>query len=154
MFQITSHTPSEVLSPDVNNLIFGIVPSTGGLANLHPSPGQIFCLWQTFLDKVNPLTRIIHVPITQQRFLAAMSNPENISKPTEALIFAVYFLSIISLSSTECKDLLRESKTTLLTKYQNSTQRALLLADFINSSDLDVLRAYVLFLVRNTPLVS
>ena len=64
--------------------------SASELRAMHPKPLIIFRLWQVFLDNINPLTKLIHAPTTQQRLLEASANLENISREWEALLFAIY----------------------------------------------------------------
>lgn len=108
---------------------------------------QIFRLWQTFLDNVNPLVKILHTPTVQQLVLEASGSLKSISKAINALMFAIYFSAVNSLSNAECEGILSQPKTVLLAKYYMGTQQALISAGFLKSSDLIVLQAYVLFLV-------
>lgn len=116
----------------------------------HPEPVQIFRLWQTFLDNVNPLTKLFHAPTVQQMVLDASTNIENIPRSTEALIFAIYLASVVSLSDQECESIMGEPKLVLAERYSISTQQALTNAEVLRSSNLVVLQALTLFLVRIT----
>jgi hypothetical protein len=115
---------------------------------IHPDPILILRLWQTFLDNVNPLTKILHVPTVQKELFDAGSSIENLSKSMEALMFSIYATAITSMSKEECQAMFGETKSLLQAKYQFATKQALLKAEFLKSSDLVVLQAYVLFLVH------
>ena len=117
------------------------------LIDLHPQPVLIFRLWQTFLDNVNPLTKIIHAPTLQQSILDATGNLEHVSKGLETLMFAIYNFAVTSSSNAYCENMLGEAKTTLLARYRRGTQQALIRAEFLKSSELTVLQAFVLYLV-------
>ncbi len=136
-------------TPDGGNMILGSLPMNLSLSAFHPNPGQIFRLWQTFLDNVNPLIKVIHVPTVQQQLLEASENLEDVSKSMEALMFAIYSLAAISMSNIECESIFGETKNALITRYRNATRYALIAADFITTSDLVVLQAFVLFLVSD-----
>ncbi|KAM0536558.1 hypothetical protein ACHAO7_012306, partial [Fusarium culmorum] len=40
-----------------------------------PLPFQILRLWQIFLNRVNPLSKMVHGPSTEQLIISAMTNP-------------------------------------------------------------------------------
>lgn len=132
---------------DGSALLLGQSPSTGKLNMLHPKPVQIFRLWQTFLDNVNPLSKIFHAPTVQHQILEASGNLDKVSKGLQALMFSIYATAVTSLSDSECESMMGESRSTLLARYSAGTQQALVKASFLKSSDLTVLQAFVLFLV-------
>jgi hypothetical protein len=134
------------ISSNADSLLFGH-PMLKSLVSSHPTPVQIFLLWQTYLDNVNPLLKLFHAPTVQQTILDAASNLENISQSTEALMFAIYFLSITSLKNNDCERIMGESRSLLLARFSNATQQALINAELLKSSNMPVLQAFVLFLV-------
>ncbi|KAL1896747.1 hypothetical protein Sste5346_004379 [Sporothrix stenoceras] len=119
------------------------------LASLHPAPRHIFVLWQRFVDQVNPLTKIVHVPTLQPRVLEASGNPDAIQPSLHALLFVIYTLSVTSMSQKECEAQLGDPKATLMTLYRTATLRALVAADVLVTRDLEVLQALVLFLLSD-----
>ncbi|KAK2002729.1 hypothetical protein LX36DRAFT_626250 [Colletotrichum falcatum] len=117
-----------------------------GLSQLHPEPRQIYRFWQTFVESVNPLLKIVHVPTLQQRVLDASWNPSGASRPLAATLFAVYSLAIAATSADECLSAFGETKAVLSTRYRHAAFRALVEADFLTTRDFEVLQALVLFL--------
>lgn len=113
----------------------------------HPSPSHAFKLWQIFLDNVDPLTKIIHAPTFQQQTITSSDNTENIPRPLEALLFSIYSLSIVSLSASECFDKFGESKAVLSARYQSAARQALSKANFLRTSDMETLQAFVFYLL-------
>jgi hypothetical protein len=71
----------------------------------------------------------------------------NCPKPLEALLFSIYLLAIISMSSEECLKYFDESRTQLLKRFQAGARQALMAADLFHTRELEVLQAFVLFLV-------
>lgn len=65
------------------------------------------------------------------------------------LLFAIYTAAITSMDEKSCQEVMGESKNTLLTRYITATQHALIKAGFLNSLDLVVLQAFVLYLVSH-----
>ncbi|CAI6309239.1 unnamed protein product [Periconia digitata] len=113
---------------------------------LHPHPAQVFKLWQTYLDNVNPLVKVFHTPTVQQIVSSAAGSIEDIPKNTEALLFAIYAVSVESLSEPECLSIMDESKTGVSRRFRSATQVALVNANFMKSSDPMVLQALTLFI--------
>ncbi|KAH8809020.1 hypothetical protein F5884DRAFT_390978 [Xylogone sp. PMI_703] len=128
------------------SLLFN-VPSANSLYPLHPDPIRIFRLWQTFLDNVNPLSKPFHAPTVQQQILKWSSNLRNVPRGFEALMFSIYLASVRSLTDLECQDIMGEPRDTLLTKFANGAQQALVNARFLKSYDIVVLQAFTLFLL-------
>jgi hypothetical protein len=128
-------------------LIFsGQTPSTA-LQSLHPTPVQIFKLWQTYLDNVNPLVKLFHAPTVQQLISEASGNLDDVPRNVEALLFAIYCISVGSLPEDECMSILEQNKSTALRRFRFGAQCALTNANLLRSSDLMVLQAFVLFTV-------
>jgi hypothetical protein len=123
-----------------------LTPSTESLSSFHPSTGQIFRLWETFLNNVDPLVKIIHVPTVQRQLLQASVNLQNVSTGFEALMFSIYASAITSLSNEECLELIGVPKSPLLERYHKNTQQALTRSGLLGTLDVVVLQAAVLFL--------
>lgn len=113
----------------------------------HPSPVQIFRLWQIFLDRIHPLTKILHAPTVQQKILEANSDLENIPKSTEALMFSIYYFAATALTNEESNTLFGKEQVTLTKEFKNGVHQALANASFLKSSDITTLQAFVLYLV-------
>jgi hypothetical protein len=128
------------------NLIFGR-HTVSSLFALHPTVPQVFRLWQTCLDNVNPLVKLFHAPTVQTMILEAVSDMRSVPKSTEALMFAIYLSSVTSMNNQDCERLMGESKPALLAKFSNATQQALVNTEFMKSINLVVLQALTLYLV-------
>jgi hypothetical protein len=117
-------------------------------ANLHPSPDHIRRLWQIFLTNVNPLMKIIHVPSLQRAIEDAIADIEHVPRPLEALMFAIYCAAVLSIRDGQCRATFEEPRLTLQSRYRLGVRRALTRAHFMASSDLVILQALVIYLVR------
>ena len=133
--------------PRNDHLLLGARNTTVDLSTLHPEPVQIFRLWQTYLDNVNPLLKVSHAPSLQARIIEAASNVTNISPNLEALMFSVYCMSIFSLAAEDCQAMFASSRENLLTRYQFGCQEALFNCEYLRTGDLDCLTALFLYLV-------
>ncbi|KAJ5114847.1 hypothetical protein NUU61_000606 [Penicillium alfredii] len=121
--------------------------SRKGLAELHPNPLHIFKLWQTFLENVNPLTKIVHAPSLQQRILEAMGNLPTISRELEALMFSIYCIALVSMQADDVEKAFGEGKRALLSRCRRGAQLAFRNASILRTSRLMVLQAFMLYLL-------
>ncbi|KAK2756714.1 hypothetical protein FQN54_005160 [Arachnomyces sp. PD_36] len=140
-------TPYGVPDLDGADLIFGSPSQSMILRSFHPPPIYMSRYWQIFLDNFDPLVRILHIPTLRPSVIEAVGNLENLSKPMEALLFAIYSAAVTTLSSAECESMTGEPKSTLIARYHAATKLALINAGFLKSSDLLLLKAYVIFLL-------
>jgi hypothetical protein len=119
--------------------------------NLYPEAAHAFRLWQFYLDRVNPIIKVIHVPTTQPLIVEAAANPESLPQETEALLFAIFALAVTSLSEDECKQLLNSKRTIAIERFTSGLQQAIYSSKFLVSYNLASLQALVLYMVRNPP---
>ncbi|KAH7157277.1 fungal-specific transcription factor domain-containing protein [Dactylonectria estremocensis] len=136
-------TPTNI---DQDAFILGCNPPDDIPSNLHPSPSQIPFYWQTFVENVDPLIKIFHIP-TMDKFMREIQRDiTSLSPPEDALMFVIYLAAVTSMSQNEVHDLLGQDKDTLVARYRLATKRALARADFMSTSNLTTLQAIVLFL--------
>jgi hypothetical protein len=106
-------------------------------------------LLQIYMVQVNPI-----FPILQFSSLWALATPGGryLSYATNhpaprALACAISYMAITTLSNEQCSQEFNTPRDLLLDTHHNLTQLALERADYINTDDLTVLQAFVLFLV-------
>lgn len=133
-----------------HGFIFGYSSDRYSLQELHPPPEQISYLWQVYLSSVDPLLKVSHVPTTHEQILRAEDDLENVPRAIESLMFSIYFASVTSMSNEQCVEMLGEERSILVDKYWFATEQALARAGFLNTTEIVVLQAFVLFLVRPT----
>lgn len=130
-----------------NLLLFGLRRKAVELSTLHPEPVQLFRLWQIYLNNVDPLLKVTHTPSLQSRLIEAASNLSGISPTLEALMFGIYSIAIMSLTTAECQTAFESSREELLTKYQLGCQQALLNCGYLRTGNRECLAAFYLFLL-------
>ncbi|RVX70018.1 hypothetical protein B0A52_06189 [Exophiala mesophila] len=113
----------------------------------HPPDQHSLYLWHAFLRNVNPLTKLVHVPTLQPAFEKARANINHIPSGFEALMYAIYSISILSLSDQECDDVLGQSRKTIHRYYVSATKAALARAKFMSSTSIVVLQALILHIL-------
>lgn len=130
---------------------FPFVVGGGGIGNissLHPPVIEILQLWQVYIQRVDVLLKITHLPTLQAQIVSAGANPTAVPKPLEAFMFAMYLIAVHSMTDNEVQDMFHgESKPRLLARYRHATQQALINAAFMRTTELTVLQAYLLYLV-------
>ncbi|KAK2028277.1 fungal-specific transcription factor domain-containing protein [Colletotrichum zoysiae] len=127
------------------NLIFGR-QRFDSPSMLHPSAVQSFRLWQVFTSNVHPLTKVLHGPSVQEELLRSLAEPSSTDGPTEALIFSIYLIAVVSLTDVECRNLLGETREKHVARYRHAAEAALSRVDFLRSTELKVLQALTLYL--------
>lgn len=135
---------------DPATLLFSTIRDVVNLRDFHPPPMQAFMLWQTFLQNVNPLSKVIHAPHVQPQVLEASKDFDSVPKPAIALLFAIYAAAVMSLKEEDCQAQLNVAKTVLLSRYFSAAQQALAAASFMKSRNFVTLQAFVVFLVRRS----
>lgn len=139
---------SEDLSPDYNtDLLLPAKASTRTIEDLQPDPVHIFRLWQLFLDRVNPLTKVIHVPTLQPYVMEAATNMDNIPLNYQALLFSVFTMAVVALSEVEAVQMLGVSRDEALQKFSLGTKIALNKFNFLKNHDMAALQSLLLYLV-------
>ncbi|KAL0933592.1 fungal specific transcription factor domain-containing protein [Colletotrichum truncatum] len=114
---------------------------------IYPNASQIFRLWQTFLDRVNSLTKIVHAPSLQPFVVEAASGPGVLPSNVEALLFAVYSMSVVTLTEEECMAMLGSTCNAAFRRFSSGVRKNLLRAEFLKSHDLTTLQALVLHIM-------
>ena len=144
------HAFDKMFTNDTDSFPFGVGGSSTRITHLHPSPIQIFQLWQIYISNVNPLLKISHVPTLQPQIVEAGADLSKVSKPLEALMFNIYLIAVKSMTDEETQATFGESKVLMLGRFSEASQQALVNASFMRSNELMVLQAYFLHLVRLT----
>lgn len=118
----------------------------------YPSAQETTELWNRYLSNVHPLSKLFFDWDKEGLFRKAGDQPQSLSKAEQAFAFAVYFITILSLSDVECKDVMSEpNRLELLDDFQHYVETALLAAGFVATSDLLVLQAFLIYLVKLSP---
>jgi hypothetical protein len=126
--------------------MFGFGSATNDILRLHPTPDKIPLYWYLFKENCDLLVKVLHVPTMEPLILQAAAQLDRISKGFEALMFAIYFSVVVSLSEGECLQILGGRKDSLLHIYKFSMEQALARAGFLETEEMIVLQAYVIFL--------
>ncbi|KAL2754910.1 hypothetical protein ACRALDRAFT_1011066, partial [Sodiomyces alcalophilus JCM 7366] len=138
---------SSAVTPDDNVDLLLNDFSAIELEDVAPSPVQVFRLWQVFLERINPLTKLVHVPSLQPLVIEAAANHRNVPNNTQCLLFAIYLICTVSLSDAECRQMLDTPKEEALKTFTAGLKSALTRVNFMKHYDMVTLQALVLYLL-------
>ena len=127
--------------------IFSFSSTVLSLRNFHPPREQVHIYWNIFKSNVDPVMKLIHIPYHQKLLHKAAQDLDNISKPMEVFMFAIYYCAVTSLPPNDCILRLGLEKNQALRKYRFATEQALARTGFLNTQEFIVLQAMLLFLV-------
>lgn len=128
-----------------------VLPNVGKILR-HPTRSQIGSLYSSFMMNVDPVVKILHGPSLRLYLVEGTRNLECSYGPKglEALTFAIYYATTTSLTPEECLQQYGEEKAVLLARFRSSTEIALAGADFVNTEEVSILQALVLYLVSKS----
>jgi hypothetical protein len=127
----------------------GIGSPQASLLQYHPTHEEAMVLWETHVQNVEPLCRILHLPTVGGMVESVSKAPAEASKRQECLLFAIYHFAVFSMTEQDCVSKLGQSRSMLLQQYQFATRQALHHAGFLKPRDLTVLQAFVLHLMAS-----
>lgn len=116
--------------------------------SLFPSRGQATHLWQVFLNNVDVLLKVLHIPTTQPAVFAAINNPKAASKDLNALLFSIYFAAVTSLRQADSHMIFGEDRQSVLKRFQRGLEVSLHSAAFLDSPTIVSLQAISIYLVN------
>jgi hypothetical protein len=134
-------------TPEPTGLVLNAHSQIEDLASLHPSIQILPKLWDIYVDRADPLMKLLHLPTFWTSLTNALHHPQHISKSLQALLFAFYLATISSLEEDECQNLLGGLKSITFTRYKRAARQALINAGFLHTSGPMTLRAYSIFIV-------
>ncbi|KAL4985541.1 fungal-specific transcription factor domain-containing protein [Aspergillus falconensis] len=129
-----------------DGIIFGFYSLAHSLQGFHPPSSKVPVLWDIYAENVKPLLPVVYGPAAQQLFAVAARTPDTLDKNSEALVLAMYFAAIVSMSAEQCMMLLGEARDTLVSRYRFGVEQALSKAGLMNTQSLTLLQAAVIFL--------
>ncbi|KAI1757545.1 fungal-specific transcription factor domain-containing protein [Xylaria castorea] len=136
------------LSPDNHaDLFLGVEDAAIDLQELQPDLITVFKLWQLFLDRVNPLTKVIHVPSLQSYVMDAATDINKVPLAYQALLFSIYTMAVVSLTSQETIQFLGMTRDEALNRFTRGVKLALTRSNFLKNYNMTTLQALVLYML-------
>jgi hypothetical protein len=107
----------------------------------------VFRLWQIFIERVNPLVKVVHVPSLQPYVMNAATDINKVHLPYRALLFSVYTMTAVSLTNPEAIQLLGMTREDALNRFTQGTKLALTRSNFLKNYNMTILQALTLYMV-------
>ena len=149
--QESGQTPSDTQSP--KPMIFGSSPlPSADLRMLHPNPTYMSALCEIYIENVDPMAKCLHTPSLRNLVSHAGANIQGIppNSYVEALLFAMYYAAITSLTHEECLQQFNDGRELLLARYKMGVETALSNANLLGSAEMGTLQALVIYLVSHS----
>ncbi|KAJ5784447.1 uncharacterized protein N7503_009659 [Penicillium pulvis] len=150
--QSAINTPASTDNSEASSMIgFDGLISNPQLAvnafSLFPSRGQATHLWQVYLNNVDILLKVLHIPTTQPAVFAAINNPNTASQDFNALLFSIYFAAVTSQRQAETHMIFGEDRQSVLKRFQRGLEVCLHSAAFLDSPTISSLQAMSIYLL-------
>lgn len=134
-------------SLDIGGIFSGFNQSMKDTQSYHPSRWHAMQLWQAFVNNVDPIAKVLHIPTTQATIFAAINNTSILEEDLNALLFSIYFAATTSLTSSAVTNLLGQDKSTALNRYKQGLEQSLAGARILDTPSVRSLQAMTIYLV-------
>ncbi|KAJ5526183.1 hypothetical protein N7494_012833 [Penicillium frequentans] len=122
------------------------LPDTASdILEFYPGPELALPLWQIYVNSVDPVLKILHIPTAQSAVIATILNPKSAGRSMVALTYAIYFAAITALEDGSEEITLPLEKKDLLKRYRLPLERLLIDTDVMNSPEMTSLQALAIF---------
>lgn len=144
---------AEQAGRSIPNSLFGNTMNISVDQIAHPPSQHILYLCTAYFQGVDIILKVLHRPTITKTIEAVAHSPDksSIDKGTEALIFAMYYGAVTSLTPEVCLVNLGETRAVLSARYRLATEMALARADYLNCTTLEPLQALAIYIVRSPP---
>lgn len=131
---------------DRGAFLFGCTCTTQDLFDLHPLPSQIMFYWKIYIENIHPIVTVLHIPSVAILLNNVKDRLDTIDRGTEVLLFSIYFAVVTSMTPEEVETEMKQSKATLVKRYKYGVEKALARVDFLNTHELVILQAFIIFI--------
>lgn len=141
-------TPTGLLSSLAAHTVSGaILGGTRSLTEQHPSYVEVIKLWNAYVQNVDPLCKVLHIPTVAKMVDTVAKQPAAASKSDECLLFVIYYVTVFSMSDADCLQEFNNSRNHLMSRYRTAVHQALVNASWVKTTEMPILQAYTLFLI-------
>ncbi|WPH04199.1 Hypothetical protein R9X50_00708700 [Acrodontium crateriforme] len=115
-----------------------------------PSKASADQLIAQYMFAVHPIARAVHRPTFEAQynvFWTAISNGNEPIPSMQAIMFAAMFSASVSMDDKQVTRIFGASKATLMDSLRSGTEMALSKANFLRTTKLDVMQAFVMYLL-------
>jgi hypothetical protein len=117
----------------------------------HPPRWHVIQLWRAYINNVDPVIKILHVPTMNATVFAVANDAINTDDELDALLFSIYFAAATSLSSEDVANILGQQRATALRRFKRGIEQSLAAANFLDRPSMRSLQAMTIYLVGFSP---
>ena len=124
-------------------------------AMTEPSPHMQQVLFTAFIENVDPMFKVFHVPTLRRLFEEGKPylGQDASSSSCQALKAVAWYAAVNTMTDDECETRLGQGRTDLIQRYRRTADVRIAQVDVVNTNDLTTLQAFVAYLV-SVPLKS
>lgn len=117
------------------------------LLALYPNTQCALQLWSVYVQHVDPVLKILHIPSLQSVVVQTILNPGSASLSTLALTFAIYYAAITSMWEEEDTLVPPEEQAVLISRFKTALDQLLTVRHLISQPDIQCIQALAIYVV-------
>ncbi|TKY85288.1 hypothetical protein EX895_006368 [Sporisorium graminicola] len=142
------HKHLDLMFPDDGSKYFNLDDHCPGEPLRHPDPSLMFRLLHLYEQNVHPLIKVVHLPSVRERFCDVSADPSSANAHDNALMFAIYTITVNTLTGDESARLFPNTHCRdVWENFRRNTQTALCRVELWRSSHIVAIQAYLLYLL-------
>jgi hypothetical protein len=129
---------------------FGQGDAITDMISRYPSPAHISKMLELYFRRYDGIFKVLHRPSMLKKFEPILNGGGRFAPGStdEALAFAIFYGAVTTLEASECPPTFGADKQTLLMHYERSLEMALHNAKLLTTTELGVLQAFCIYIVR------
>lgn len=142
--------PGESYIPPSSGFFFGHSSEALSLDRRLPQKGAADRLIQQYFQAVHPIARCVHRPsfeIEYRNFWDEVYSNIEPRASTQAIMFAAWFSAAVSMDDATVRELFGVTKANLIDRMKTETERALGKANFLRTTRVETMQAFVMYMV-------
>ncbi|EXK25655.1 hypothetical protein FOMG_17692 [Fusarium oxysporum f. sp. melonis 26406] len=128
---------------DADDLLVPTLSVNNGPLPHVPTSNELQILWKTFLERIQPVIPILHVPTFNTTVTYAFSDFIALPPTTKALLWSICCMALTSFSRDEYNNVSYHEKDEMIALYSRQCRLALLKANYLANFNLDTLRCLI-----------
>lgn len=116
------------------------------VAPLHPPLALGRAYWEIFLERIDPLVKVVHRPSASRIIRTGLDDPASLNESQSALLQVFYLACLSAMDAADVHSNLDMSKSTALSTYRMAAEQALFRAGFMTTNDWTTMQALVLYI--------
>ena len=144
--------PGPTYTAPSSTFFLGIDPNHSSLIDFLPSKTMADRLKRQYFEAVEPICRCVHRPTFERQYRCFWTDVASGVEPApsiQAVVLAALFSGVISLDDNMTILEFGAGKLSLVENFRLATETALAKANFLRSTKLETLQAFVLYLVSH-----